>query len=78
MSALEWTQIILVSITTFGTITCTAISAFVWYQVRTPSGDRIGVVAERTEHLASASVAHTTHLVSELNGERRDTDDGTQ
>ena len=78
MSALDWTLLINTTIITIGTIANGLGIAWVVRQVRTPSGDPIGAVAERTEHLVSAVTAHTTHLVEELNGERVSSDDGEQ
>ena len=75
MGALDYTLVICSSISAVGAITAAAVGAWVARQVRTISGDRLGAVAERTEHLASASVAHTTHLVQEMNGGHED-DDG--
>lgn len=68
LSALEWTQIILASITALTTITCTVISAWVYVQLRTPSGKSVGTMVERTEHLASVN----TMKLMQINGEPLD------
>ena len=56
VGTLEWTQIITAGIAALGAVTSTAIAAWVAYQVRTPSGDTLGQVAERTHDLATVSV----------------------
>jgi len=42
-------------------------------QIRTPSGDTIGKVVERTHDLAAVSVAHTTELVTGHDAPEEDT-----
>ncbi len=64
VSTLEWTQIITAGIAALGAVTSTAIAAWVAYQVRTPSGDTLGAVAERTHDLAAVNAL----AVAKLNG----------
>lgn len=65
LSALEWTSIILASITAVTTIITTAISAWIYVQLRTPSGKSVGEMVERTEHLASVN----TMRLMQINGD---------
>jgi hypothetical protein len=73
LAAVDWTQVILAAIGAVVAVVNGLGIALVLARIRTPSGDRIGAIAERTEHLASASVTHTTHLVEALNGTSEDT-----
>ncbi len=53
VSAIDYTQVILGALTLIGVICNAAIAAWVTVQLRTPSGDRLGAVVERTHDMAA-------------------------
>lgn len=65
-SSIDWTQVLLASI---GIIPATiaAVGTYLLHrQLRTPSGDTIGKVAERTHDLTAADVALTQDIHSRV------------
>lgn len=60
---------IVAAIGAFTSLVGMALSAVIYLHVRTPSGDTIGRVAERTHDLSAADLAATTQLLGHLNGE---------
>ena len=76
VSALDWTLLINTTIITIGTIANGFGVVWIVRKVKTPSGDSLGAVAERTEHLASASVMQTSKLLRDLEGDTASSDDG--
>jgi hypothetical protein len=69
LGVIDWTQVIVAAIGASGAIVSAAISAYVWWQIRTPSGDKIGAVAERTHDVTHATNALLVNLNGELHGE---------
>lgn len=69
VAAIDWTQVILAGIGALVAIINGLGIALVYLHIRTPSGDRIGRVAERTHDLSAADLAATTQLLGHLNGE---------
>lgn len=58
----------LIICTTITAIPATLAAVVGWMnrqQIKTPSGDTLGAVAERTHDLAAVTAAHTTALVKE-------------
>jgi hypothetical protein len=64
------TQIIITLITSLPAIIAALYAKNVHAQVKTPSGDTLGDVAERTHDLSSVTVAHTTELIKDKQMER--------
>lgn len=62
VSAIDYTLVISSVISAVGAITAAAVGAWVARQIRTPSGDRLGAVVERTHDLATVSVKTLHHL----------------
>lgn len=67
MAALDWTQVIVATIAAVASIGNAAIAAWVYVQLKSPSGKRVGEMIERTEHLANVN----TMQLMQMNGESR-------
>lgn len=66
-SSVDWTTVICAAIAAVSSVVCAALGYSVRRQIRTPSGDAIGLVAERAHDLAAVSAANVTR-VAEANG----------
>lgn len=60
MAAVDWTQIIVAMIAGLPAIIAAFYAHRIRAEIKTPSGDTLGVVAERTHDLTSADLALTT------------------
>ena len=61
-SAVDWTQVLIALIAGLPAILGAVFSYLVVVRTRTPSGDTIGKVVERTHDLSSADLALTTKV----------------
>lgn len=68
MGVIDYTVVISTLISALGAVSSAAIAAWIARQVKTPSGDTLGAVAERTHDLATVSVK-TLHNLDGGGGE---------
>lgn len=68
---IDWTQVIVALIAGAPAIIAAVFAFRVHRDVRTPSGDRLGEVAERTHDMASANLALIQKVDKQTNGEGR-------
>lgn len=62
VGAADWQDVMVAAITLAGVIVNGFVTVYIATRIRTPSGDSIGRVAERTHDLASVTVAAVTGL----------------
>lgn len=62
VSALDYTALAASLVSAVGAIIAAAVGAYVAKQVKTPSGDTLGQVAERTHDMTAVTVAAVTGL----------------
>jgi hypothetical protein len=83
-SAIDWTPIVVALITLSGVVFNALVGAFVVYQLRTPSGMRIGKQVEAAHHVSLANNYRIQSLASALgeagepdvpNARKREADD---
>ena len=61
-SSVDWTQVLVALIAGLPAIIGAAISAIVFWRIRTPSGTPIGTQVEQANHLAAANVGMTKDI----------------
>jgi len=74
VSAIDYTLIITSCISAVSAIVAAAVGAWVAKQVKTPSGDTLGKVAERTHDLAAVNATAVAMLNGGKHEAERDTD----
>ena len=72
LATIDVTAIIVASIAALGSIVSASVTAFVVYLLRTPSGDRIGKVMERTHENTAVTTMGVTTLLEQLGEPPRD------
>jgi hypothetical protein len=71
IAAVDWTNVIDTAIVTIPAIIAAILAGKIHRQIKTPSGDPIGKVIERTHELAAVGVA-TVSKVAQANGVQAD------
>jgi hypothetical protein len=67
-SSVDWTQVLLALIAGAPAILAAVFAFRIQRQVKTPSGDTLGQVAERTHDMTSANLALTHKVDKQTNG----------
>lgn len=67
--AIDWTAILVALIAAVPATIAAVVALLNRRSLRTPSGDSIGAVAERAEHMTNAGVALTRHTLAHASGD---------